>query len=90
MNVIPDSRGALDRMAAHLKPGGFLFLADFKPPTNPILAHVALVLVGHKMMMQSNVGGILPMLMEAGFVDVASGPTRSAFLAFVNGKKPRN
>jgi hypothetical protein len=28
------------------------------------------------------------MLKEAGFVDVASGPTRSMFLAFVSGKKP--
>jgi demethylmenaquinone methyltransferase/2-methoxy-6-polyprenyl-1,4-benzoquinol methylase/phosphoethanolamine N-methyltransferase len=71
-----------------LKPGGLFFLADFKPPTNPILAHVACALVGHRMMMQSNVWGIPPMLTETGFVDVASGPTRSAFLAFVSGKKP--
>lgn len=73
-----------------LVPGGRLFLADFKPPTNPILAHVASALVGHKMMMQSNVGGIPPLLTEAGFVDVASGPTRSTFLAFVSGKRPGN
>ena len=71
-----------------LKPGGLFFLADFKPPTNPILAHVTSALVGHRMMMQSNVWGIPPMLTETGFVDVASGPTRSAFLAFVSGKKP--
>lgn len=71
-----------------LKPGGLLFLADFKPPTHPVLAHVVTALVGHKMMMQSNVGSIPPMLTEAGFVAVASGPTRSAFLAFVSGKKP--
>jgi ubiquinone/menaquinone biosynthesis C-methylase UbiE len=70
-----------------LKPGGLFFLADFKPPTNPVLAHVASALVGHRMM-QSNVWGIPPMLAEAGFVDVASGPTCSAFLAFVSGKKP--
>jgi ubiquinone/menaquinone biosynthesis C-methylase UbiE len=71
-----------------LKPGGLVFLADFKPPTNPILAHVASALVGHRMMMQSNVSSIPPMLMEAGFIVVASGPTRSALLAFVSGKKP--
>jgi len=70
-----------------LKPGGLFFLADFKPPTNPVLAHVTSALVGHRMM-QSNVWGIPPMLTETGFVDVASGPTRSAFLAFVSGKKP--
>lgn len=71
-----------------LKPGGHLFLADFKPPANPILAHVATALFGHRMMMQSNVENIPPMLSEAGFVEVTSGPTRSAFLAFVSGKKP--
>ena len=71
-----------------LKPGGLVFIADFKPPSNPILAHVALALVGHRMMMQSNVWGIPPMLTETGFVEVASGPTRSVFLAFVSGKKP--
>jgi ubiquinone/menaquinone biosynthesis C-methylase UbiE len=73
-----------------LKPGGLVFLADFRPPTNPILAHVASALVGHRMMMQSNVESILPIVSEAGFVCVASGPTRSAFLAFVSGKKPAN
>ena len=71
-----------------LKPGGLFFLADFNPPTNPVLAHIISALVGHRMMMQSNVWGIPPMLTETGFVDVASGPTRSAFLAFVSGKKP--
>ena len=71
-----------------LRLGGRVFLADFRPPTNPILAHLASALVGHRMMMQSNVESILPMVSEAGFVNVASGPTRSALLAFVNGKKP--
>jgi len=70
-----------------LKPGGFFFIADFKPPTNPIMVHVTLALVGHRMM-QSNVWDIPPMLTETGFVDVASWLTRSAFLAFVSGKKP--
>lgn len=71
-----------------LKPGGLVFVADFKPPTNPILAHIASALVGHQMMMQSKVNIIPPMLIETGFVDVASGPTRSAFLSFASGKKP--
>lgn len=71
-----------------LKPGGVCFLADFQPPSNPILSHVTSALVGHKMMVQSDVSSIPPMLGEAGFIDVASGPTRSAFLAFVSGKKP--
>lgn len=70
-----------------LKPGGRLFLADFNPPTNPLLAHVTLALVGHRMM-QTNVWGIPALLTEAGFVEVASGKTHSVFLAFASGKKP--
>ena len=54
-----------------LKPGGRIFLADFKPPTNPILAHIALAVVGHRMMMESKVDVIPSMLREAGFVEVA-------------------
>ena len=70
-----------------LKPGGLLFLADFNPPTNPVLAHITTALVGHGMM-QTSVRHIPAMLAEAGFVEIAFGPTRSAFLAFVSGKKP--
>jgi ubiquinone/menaquinone biosynthesis C-methylase UbiE len=70
-----------------LKPGGLFFLADFNPPTNPVLAHVTSAVVGPNMM-HSTVWNIPSMLTEAGFVEVASGPTRSAFLAFVSGKKP--
>jgi ubiquinone/menaquinone biosynthesis C-methylase UbiE len=70
-----------------LEPGGRCFLADFNPPSNPFLAHVTSALVGPRMM-HSSMGGLLPMLAEAGFNDVAAGPTRSAFLAFVSGRKP--
>ncbi len=70
-----------------LKPGGRLFVADFNPPSNPILARVTFALVGHRMM-QSNTRGISPLLTEAGFVEVASGPTRSPFLGFVSARKP--
>jgi ubiquinone/menaquinone biosynthesis C-methylase UbiE len=70
-----------------LKPGGLFFLADFNPPANPLLAHIASALVGHRMM-QNNVWSIPLMLTESGFVEIACGPTRSSFLAFVSGKKP--
>ncbi|MBI4788917.1 MAG: methyltransferase domain-containing protein [Chloroflexi bacterium] len=70
-----------------LKPGGLFFLVDFKPPSNPVLAHVFFALSHHRMT-HSNVWGLAPMLTETGFVAVASGPTRSALLAFVSGKKP--
>jgi ubiquinone/menaquinone biosynthesis C-methylase UbiE len=92
MHHLPDDlkRRAIAEIFRVLKPGGLLFLADFKSSTNPILAHVASTLVGHRMMMQSKVWDISPMLKETGFVDVVSGPTHSAFLAFVSGKKPEN
>ena len=73
-----------------LKPSGTLFLADFQSPRNPILARMTSLLVGHQMMVQSNVSSLPPMLRQAGFADVSSGPTRSLFLAFVSGKKPEN
>ncbi len=70
-----------------LKPGGLVFIADFKPPTNPILAYIASILVGHRMM-RTNVRDIPPMLMETDFVEVVMGPTRFASMAFVSGRKP--
>jgi len=85
---LPDDlkRQAFAEILRVLKPGGLFFIADFKPPANPLLAHVALALVGYRMM-QTNVRVIPSMLKETGFVDVTSGPTNSAFLSFVSGKK---
>lgn len=70
-----------------LKPGGRLLIADFDPPANPILRHATGAFIGGHMM-QTNVWGLAKMLENAGFVEVTSGPTRSAILAFVSGKKP--
>jgi ubiquinone/menaquinone biosynthesis C-methylase UbiE len=86
---LPDDlkRRGLAEIFRVLKPGGRLFLADFNPPANPLLARLTLALVGHRMM-QVSVHSIPPLLTEAGFVEVASGPTRSAFLGFVSGRKP--
>jgi ubiquinone/menaquinone biosynthesis C-methylase UbiE len=70
-----------------LKPGGNLLVADFSPPTNPFVNHIASALVGPQMM-QTNITAIIPMLTTAGFENISSGPTRSAFLAFVSAKKP--
>ena len=71
-----------------LKPGGRLLIADFRPPSNPILNHITSALVGGHMM-HTDVSALPPMLATAGFVEIASGPTRSAFLAFVRAKKSR-
>jgi ubiquinone/menaquinone biosynthesis C-methylase UbiE len=71
-----------------LKPGGHLLIADFKAPTDHALSHIAAALFGPHMM-QTNVWSLPPMLASAGFVEISSGPTRSLFLAFVYGEKPR-
>ena len=70
-----------------LKPGGHFLVADFNPPTNPVLNHITSALVGSHMM-ESNIWSIPPIISAAGFMDITSGPTRSAFLAFVSAKKP--
>ena len=72
-----------------LKPGGRMLIADFHPPANPILNHITSALVGSHMM-QADIGILPPMLAGAGFVEIASGPTRSAFLAYVSGRRPVN
>jgi ubiquinone/menaquinone biosynthesis C-methylase UbiE len=72
-----------------LKPGGHVLIADFNPPANPVLNHITSALVGSHMM-QTKIADLPPMLVQAGFVEVTAGPTRSRFLAFVSGKKPDN
>ena len=86
---LPDDlkRKAFAEILRVLKPGGHLLVADFKPPTNHVLNHVTSALVGSHMM-QTDIGIIPPLCSEAGFVEVTSGPTRSAFLTYVSGKKP--
>lgn len=85
---LPDDlkRRGFEEIYRVLKPGGRFFLADFVPPANPILAHLAFPLIGPRMM-HYDVSSLPPMLAQAGFVDVAAGPTRSAILAFVSGRK---
>jgi len=89
MHHLPDDlkRRGLAEVLRVLKPGGKFLIADFNPPSNPILNHIATALVGSHMM-QTNVWSLPPMLESAGFAEVTSGPTRSSFLAFVSGKKP--
>lgn len=70
-----------------LKPGGYVRIADFFPPANPILRHLMSAVIGHRMA-QTSAWSLPPMLKSAGFVEVTSEPTRSVFLALISGRKP--
>ncbi len=69
-----------------LKPGGRVLIADFVQPSNHMLSHITSVITGPRMM-GTKTWSLPPMLEQAGFVDVKSGPTRSSFLAFISGRK---
>jgi ubiquinone/menaquinone biosynthesis C-methylase UbiE len=86
---LPDDlkRKAFAEIFRVLKLGGHFLVADFRPPTNPILSHVTSALVGQHMM-QTEVSIISSLFSATGFIEVTSGPTRSAFLAYVSGNKP--
>jgi ubiquinone/menaquinone biosynthesis C-methylase UbiE len=90
MHHLPDDlkQQAMAEIFRVLKPGGTIFLADFQTPTNPILARLISMLIGHPAMMQSKVSSLIPILEQAGFANIASGGTRSLFLGFVQGTKP--
>ena len=89
MHHLPDDlkQQAFAEVFRVLKPGGTVFLADFQAPTNPILARLVSMFIGHPAMVKSNVSNLIPMLGEAGFLDAASGRTRSMFLGFARGRK---
>lgn len=77
----------LAEMRRVLKPGGVCLAVDFEPPTTPLLRGV----VWHFLspgMTRIDVRNYAPLLTEAGFVEVETGPTGSKFLSFVRGRSP--
>ncbi len=86
---LPDDlkRRGLAEILRVLRPGGSLFIADFRPNSSTLLGHLVLAFSRHRMM-QTDLSGLVAMVKEAGFVEVASGPTPSPFLAFIRARKP--
>jgi ubiquinone/menaquinone biosynthesis C-methylase UbiE len=79
-------RRGLAEMRRVLKPGGACLVVDFEPPTALALR----LLTGHLLspMAKVDVRDYVPLLVEAGFAEVETGPTGSRFLSFVRGRSP--
>jgi ubiquinone/menaquinone biosynthesis C-methylase UbiE len=77
-------RQGLAEIRRVLKPGGLCLVADFEPPTGPILRPLVRHLLGPTMM-QVNVRDYVPLLEAAGFAEVEAGPTSFKLLSFVRG-----
>ena len=69
-----------------LKPGGRLFIVDFKRPTGAF-AHLAIPMLVHHGMAHG-MEGLPPIVTAAGFADVESGDMPSRSLGFVSARAP--
>lgn len=70
-----------------LKPGGRLLIVDVEPLKNPHLRGLASLILGREMMTH-NVREFIPLLEQAGFVEITAGPTQYRFLSYLIGKRP--
>lgn len=88
---LPDDlkRKAFVEILRVLKPGGRVLITDFVQPSNHLMNHITSLFIGSHMM-ETSAWSLPPMLTDAGFVEVASGPTRFAALAFISGNKAGN
>ncbi len=87
---IPDQKNkqqGLNELFRVLKPSGRLFIVDFEPPSNPVLRHLALGLMGDTMVAHT-ASELAPMFEKAGFTRIESGRVKSQFLSYVRGFKP--
>jgi demethylmenaquinone methyltransferase/2-methoxy-6-polyprenyl-1,4-benzoquinol methylase/phosphoethanolamine N-methyltransferase len=69
-----------------LKPGGRLFVVDYKPPTNPLMKHIMAHILSHRMM-KVDVDGYVPMMEQAGFSNIEKGGTQFRRISFIKGVK---
>ena len=77
----------LAEMRRMLKPGGLCLVVDFEPPKSGLLR---LIVENHMTpMAHVDVRNYLPLLTEAGFTDIETGPTSSKLLSYIRGKAPK-
>jgi demethylmenaquinone methyltransferase/2-methoxy-6-polyprenyl-1,4-benzoquinol methylase/phosphoethanolamine N-methyltransferase len=69
-----------------LKPGGRFFAVDLEPPSNRLLRHLLLALIGHHAVRDS-LRLLGTMMGEAGFRDVKTGKAGFAIIGFLRGKR---
>ena len=76
----------LAEMRRVLKPGGVCLVVDFEPPKSGLLR---MIVENHMTLMAHvDVREYVPLLKEAGFSDIETGPTSSKLLSYVRGRVP--
>ena len=69
-----------------LKPGGVCLVVDFEPPKSGLLR---LIVENHLTpMAHVDVRTYMPLLEQAGFTKIETGPTSSKLLSYVRGRMP--
>ena len=76
----------LAEMRRVLKPGGLCLVVDFEPPRSGLLR---MIVENHMTPMADvDVRKYLPLLEQAGFTEIETGPTSSKLLSYVRGRVP--
>ncbi|MDR3577591.1 MAG: methyltransferase domain-containing protein [Anaerolineaceae bacterium] len=89
LHHIPDDKNkqqGLKEIFRVLKPGGRLLIVDMAPPQNPHLRGLVGLIVGPDFVSHS-VAEFMPLLEQAGFTNIKTGPTSSRFLAYLSGDR---
>ena len=77
----------LTEMRRILKPGGICLVVDFEPPKSGLLR---MIVENHMTpMAHVDVREYVPLLEQAGFTGIETGPTSSKLLSYVRGRVPK-